>query len=148
MERIQSVRENLQKLVDEFPIKVLQFSMKEINFKPDPKKWSKKEILGHLCDSCVNNLMRIIRVQYEDKPFIIYDQDEWVEKQNYQERDFNEVLDLWIMLHRQFIHAIKSIPENKLDSIINVGEKVTAEFIITDYLGHQNHHLKQIFGRK
>ena len=125
-----------------------QFSKEEINHKPNPKKWSKKEILGHLCDSCFNNLMRIIRVQYEDKSFIIYHQDEWVEKQNYQERDFNEVLDLWVSLHRQFIHVIKSFPENQLDSIINVGEEVTAGFIITDYLDHQNHHLKQIFGEK
>jgi hypothetical protein len=148
MEKIQSAAENLQKLVDETPIKLLQFSMEEINHKPDAKRWSKKEILGHLCDSCANNLMRIIRVQYEKKPFIIYNQDEWVQHQNYQKRDISEVVDLWIMLHRQFIHVISNFPENQLDSIINVGEEVTAGFIITDYLDHQNHHLKQIFGVK
>lgn len=146
MKKIQSVIEKLQKLIDEVPVKILQLSMEEINYKQSPKKWSKKEILGHLCDSCFNNLQRIICVQYEDKPFNIYNQDEWVKNQNYQERDFNEVLDLWVSLHRQIIHAIKNFPEKHLESIIDVGEEVTARFIITDYLDHQNHHFKQIFG--
>lgn len=146
MKKIQSVIEKLQKLIDEVPVKILQLSMEEINYKQSPKKWSKKEILGHLCDSCFNNLQRLIRVQYEDRPFIIYNQDEWVKNQNYQERDFNEVLDLWVSLHRQIIHAIKNFPEKHLESIIDVGEEVTARFIITDYLDHQNHHFKQIFG--
>jgi len=146
MEKIQSVIEKLQKLIDEVPVKILQLSMEEINYKPSPKKWSKKEILGHLCDSCFNNLQRLIRVQYEDRPFIIYNQDEWVKNQNYQERDFNEVLDLWVSLHRQIIHAINNFPEKHLESIIDVGEEVTARFIITDYLDHQNHHFRQIFG--
>lgn len=30
-------------------------------------KWSKKEILGHLSDSALNNLHRFVRVQYEDQ---------------------------------------------------------------------------------
>ncbi|MCK5208494.1 MAG: DinB family protein [Cyclobacteriaceae bacterium] len=147
MEDIKSVAKSLQKLIDEIPVKILQFSIEEITHKPRPDKWSKKEILGHLCDSALNNLQRIIRVQYEEKPTIIYNQDEWVKHQNYQEKDIEGVIKLWIVLHRQFIHTITTFPESKLDSIIDVGEEVTAKFIITDYLDHQNHHFRQIFGK-
>lgn len=146
MEEISIVIDSLDQLVEEVPMKFRSFSQEEIDFKPRPEKWSKKEILGHLCDSCFNNLQRIIRVQYEDKPFIIYNQDAWVKNQDYQNRGIEEVLELWVSLHKQFIHALKTFPENHLKSILDWGGEVTAQFVITDYLDHQNHHLKQIFG--
>lgn len=143
---IQRVIDSLEMLIEEVPTKFRRFSPEEIDAKPLPEKWSKKEILGHLCDSCLNNLQRIIRVQHEEKPFIIYDQDAWVKNQDYQKRSIDEVINLWISLHQQFIHDLKNFPENRLDSLLNWGEDVTAQFVITDYLDHHNHHLKQIFG--
>jgi hypothetical protein len=143
---VQRVIDNLQQLTSEVPENFQSFSQDEIDAKPKPEKWSKKEILGHLCDSCFNNLHRIIRVQYEDMPFMIYNQDEWVKNQDYQNRDIEEVLDLWISLHKQFIHALKNFPEEHLRSMLDWGGEVTAQFVITDYLDHHHHHLKQIFG--
>lgn len=45
--------------------------------KISPEKWSKKEILGHLIDSGINNLQRFTEIQYESKPYKIrkYKQD-------------------------------------------------------------------------
>ena len=146
MEEINKVIQSLQKLIEEVPNKLKAFSIEEINLKSSPEKWSKKEILGHLCDSCFNNLQRIIRVQYEDKPFIIYNQDEWVKNQNYGGQDFDHVLNLWIILHRQFIQVLKNFPKKNLQSSIDWGGEVTAQYVITDYLDHQNHHLNQIIG--
>ncbi|MCG8308379.1 MAG: DinB family protein [Cytophagales bacterium] len=148
MKEVTDVIQSLEQLIAEVPAKFKRLSIEEINHKPSPGKWSKKEILGHLCDSCFNNLHRIIRVQYEEQPFIVYDQEEWVKRQNYRERDFDDVLDLWISLHRQFIHALKSFPENHLNSLLDWGGEVTAQFVITDYLDHHNHHLRQIFGNR
>jgi len=145
MEELKQVIENLSKLIEVVPMKFQQFSQEEISRKPKPEKWSKKEILGHLCDSCFNNIHRIIRVQYEDKPFMIYKQDEWVRIQDYQNRDIEDILDLWISLHKQFIHTLKTFPEKHLKSMLDWGGEVTAQFVITDYLDHHYHHLKQIF---
>ena len=145
MEEVNQVIQSLSILIEELPSKFQQLSAEEINQKPAPEKWSKKEILGHLCDSCYNNLHRIIRVQYEEKPFMIYNQDSWVRHQNYQGREFEEVLELWIALHKQFIHALKNFPKSHLNSILDWGGEVTAQFVITDYLDHHKHHLKQIF---
>lgn len=146
MEELDQVIQSLSTLINEVPVKFQQFSDEEINYKSNLEKWSKKEILGHLCDSCFNNLQRIIRVQYEDKPFIIYNQDEWVKNQGYQSRSTKEVIDLWVNLHQQFIHALKHFPKNHLESLLDWGNEVTAQFVITDYLDHQNHHLEQVFG--
>ncbi len=145
MEEINSVINELEILIEEVPEKIIDLGEADINQKPDPEKWSKKEILGHLCDSCFNNLQRIMRVQYEDKPMIIYNQVEWVRNQNYQERTLDDVITLWISLHRQFVHVLRSFPEKRLESIIDVGKEVSVKFLITDYLDHHRHHLRQIF---
>src|SRR5258705_13878937 len=42
-------------------------------------KWSAKEVVGHLTDSAVNNLARIVRMQLEpDQHLPGYDQTSWV----------------------------------------------------------------------
>jgi hypothetical protein len=144
MQEIENVIDGLQKIMDKIPSKILEYSKEEINHKPALEKWSKKEILGHLCDSAFNNLQRLVRVQYEEKPWIVYNQDEWVKNQNYQGMEIMQVIDLWLTVHKQLIQVIRNFPEKHLESILDVGEEVTAKFMITDYLDHQNHHLKQI----
>jgi hypothetical protein len=148
MDDISKVVEGLKKLQDEVPELFNQFSESEINDKPNPNKWSKKEMLGHLCDSCLNNLQRLIRVQYEEKPFLIYNQDLWVKFQDYQGMPIINIIDLWKNLNQQLIRVLNNFPANRLESIIDVGEEVTARYIIIDYLDHQQHHLKQIFDMK
>ncbi len=142
---ILKVVKGLEALISKTSENFRAFSQDETSRRTSPGKWNKKEILGHLCDSCLNNMQRLVRVQYEDKPFIIYNQDKWVKYQSYQELPSENVLELWVVLNRQFIHALKSFPENHLESIIDVGKEVTARFVITDYLDHQHHHIKQIF---
>ena len=58
--------------------------------KPGIGKWSAKEELGHLLDSAVNNLLRIVLIQLEDKPVLCsYDGEGWVEVQQYQTRSWS-----------------------------------------------------------
>lgn len=147
MSEVQKVIDGLRQLIGEVPEKLARISEEEINHKPAPGKWSKKEILGHLCDSCFNNIQRVVRVQYEDKPFIIYQQDEWVKIQHYQNQDIADVLNLWLALHKQFIQVLNNFPDRHIKSMLDWGSEVSAQFVITDYLDHQHHHLKQIFGK-
>src|SRR5215469_6732233 len=58
-------------------------------------KWSAKEVIGHLTDSAVNNLGRIVRMQgAQPQAFSGYDQVAWVEVQHYREREWAGVLGL------------------------------------------------------
>src|SRR4051794_2197023 len=85
-----------------------QFSEMEISERPLPNKWSKKEILGHLCDSGINNLERFIRIQYEEQPLILipYNQDRWVELQGYRDLPIEEVMNLWSSLNKKIINVL------------------------------------------
>ena len=89
-------------------------------------------------------------VQYVSGVKIVYDQDQWVRIQRYQEMEVKDLVQLWIVVNQQFIHLIESFPEDMLNQSIDTGkdlmEYCTAEFLIIDYLDHMEHHLYQIFG--
>ncbi|MEQ8809866.1 MAG: DinB family protein [Imperialibacter sp.] len=121
------------------------------NQKPTAKKWSKKEILGHLIDSAQNNLRRFIVSQHEPDNKIIYHQDEWVLHQNYQSADINELQQLWLLINKQLVRTVRNIPASALKNTCNTGKEAvelhSLEFLIEDYHAHMLHHLKQITGR-
>ena len=123
------------------------------DYKPNPSKWSKKEILGHLCDSATMNHKRIIDRLYsnEDIKLELYKQNHWVECNDYQHcYMIDEVLSLWIALNQRIVKTMKNITPEKLALQFNVSEneKVTLEWLYSDYVEHLKHHLKQIFDQK
>ena len=145
-----AIIEKLEFYLKTIPGRVLKIDNASVNHKPDPEKWSKKEILGHLVDSAINNLQRLIRVQYEPGIKVVYDQDKWVKIQNYQHMDTESIVELWYFMNQQFIRIIKSFPAEKIIDKVDTGidktEFHTAEYLIGDYLVHMEHHLKQILG--
>jgi hypothetical protein len=107
-------------------------------------KWSAKQIIGHLTDSAVNNLGRIMRMQIEAGPSLPgYRQMEWVSLQHYAEREWAQVLALWFALNEHVEWTIKHIDKAKLANRgVVEGEPVTLGFLIADYIAHMEHHLQ------
>ncbi|MFJ9461963.1 DinB family protein [Viridibacillus arvi] len=132
------------------PKEIKRMSDIDVTKKPSPTKWSKKEILGHLCDSAIMNIERFIKIQYEKQPYVLptYNQNEWVAKQNYQDTPIEEILTLFYVLNKQIIAIINNIPNEKRSYLCDIGnnELKTLDWLIQDYYDHMEHHLKkQIF---
>ena len=146
---MEKIIKRLNYLIEVLPRRVNQFSEEEIVAKPNGK-WSKKEILGHLCDSATNNHHRFIRIQFEEQPFVVvpYNQNDWVSIQDYQNIPFDEVIGLWTAINKQIVRVIFNIPEEKLSYTCDIGNNIifTLSELIQDYLRHLDHHLVQIFG--
>ena len=80
----EKISEGVRKTVDDFVERFEQFDEGTSSHKPNPGKWSRKEILGHLLDSASNNHQRFVRAQYmKDVNFLSYDQNQWVNIQRY-----------------------------------------------------------------
>jgi hypothetical protein len=62
VEELQETISGLDILINDMISAIGCYSEEELSRKPSPNKWSKKEILGHLCDSANNNIQRLIRV--------------------------------------------------------------------------------------
>lgn len=130
----------------------------EMDSKRDENKWSKKEILGHLIDSAYNNHQRFLSAQGKDNLiFSGYDQELWVKQNQYQERDKEEILITWEIVHNHLEHTIRAISveimlrqtsDHNFDSIcmkpLQIGELTSLSYLIWDYLFHLEHHLTQI----
>ena len=83
-------------------------STAELARRPAPNKWSKKEILGHLIDSAVNNLQRFTEVQFQPKPYHLrgYNQEELVKANDYQNSDIKEILGLFLQLNHRILKIL------------------------------------------
>lgn len=139
---------NLEYLVSEVSKYVSETSNEILSEKTNPEKWSKKEILGHLIDSGINNLQRFTEIQFDKKPYRLesYNQNELVKANRYQEAETDEILNLLQVINRRIIQIIKAQTEESLEYKI-VADNVTffnLKFLIGDYVNHFEHHIKQI----
>ena len=146
---MREIIERLNYLIEALPIRVKQFSEQEFSAQL-LSKWSKKEIMGHLCDSATNNHHRFVKIQFEKQPFIVvpYNQNNWVLIQDYQSIPTSEIIAFWTTLNRHIVRVISKIPEEKLLYLCDIGDNksITLSELIQDYLRHMDHHLIQIFG--
>lgn len=146
--RMTEIIKNLEYLVSQVSKYISESSEEIVSKKPNPEKWSKKEILGHLVDSGINNLQRFTEIQFKEKPFTLksYNQVELVKANRYQDAETNEILDLLKVINRRIIDMIKLQTDKTLHyEIINSeNEKFDLKYLIEDYVKHFEHHTKQI----
>lgn len=118
----------------------------ELENKPAPDKWSKKEILGHLIDSAANNHQRFIRIQSEHEPVIFYNQNEWVGLSKYNEIATEQLIATWKNYNLHLAAIAKAIPASNLarNGAGRDGQKHTLKWYFDDYVDHMEHHLHQI----
>src|SRR3954468_23205447 len=117
----------LKEMISGYYVQLNSMNEAELSFKPNAARWSKKEILGHLIDSAQNNLRRFIVSQYEQKPSIIYSQNDWVRINNYQNMDTRLLVELWFLQNQQICHLIESIGDEQLEKKCSTDTEHTLE---------------------
>jgi hypothetical protein len=137
--------QELRDILGEFTPQLKAIPDLEFSAKPQPNKWSKKEVIGHLIDSAQNNLRRFICGQYENTPpKITYQQNFWVEANQYQNRPAASVIELWQLINTQIIIVLASMPKEKYEAQCETSEFHTLEWLADDYVKHLKHHLNQV----
>ena len=143
---------DLQAIIDRYSVEFGKMAEETLAHKPGSEKWSKKEVIGHLIDSAQNNLRRFIVCQYEPTPpKIVYEQDFWVNANDYQNRSAKEVITLWRLVNLQIVHVLSGMAVNNYQKPCDTGreeEKLhTLEWLASDYVKHLKHHINQIIPR-
>lgn len=127
---------------------ISKLSEEEMSVKKSPEKWSKREILGHLIDSAINNLQRFTEIQFTEKPYVIrkYNQNELVKVNDYQNSDTQELLSFWLAINKRIEKIIKKQTEETLKYKVQIDDETIVDFnfLIKDYIDHLVHHLQQI----
>jgi hypothetical protein len=109
--------------------------------------WTRKQIVGHLCDSAANNRQRFVRAAIDGAyagPG--YAQDAWVAAHGYAGMEWQTLLLWWQVEHEILATVVRRIPAERLEAMCTVGDHapVTLRFLIEDYIAHHKGHLKQI----
>jgi hypothetical protein len=141
----QKIRDVVTKVADQLK----SMNSDEVSMRETPGSWTKKEILGHLIDSTANNHQRIVRACYNAATnFPPYSQIDWVQIQQYNQLEWTELIELWVVYNRHLSNIIERVPEESASSSVNIGleEPVTLEYVVEDYLRHLQHHLKDVIG--
>jgi hypothetical protein len=134
-------------ILQSVPPRLATISDEIASHQPAEGRWSKKEILGHLIDSAVNNHLRFVGAQFDPAlETASYEQERWVAAQSYATEPWPDLVNLWLLLNRHLLHVIKNVPPEALSHTLSIGGRpaATLSFVIDDYVRHMEHHLSQI----
>jgi len=144
MDDLKSATERFSALLDLAAARLPQFADTEARI---DDHWSKKQILGHLIDSAANNHQRFVRGQLDrDLSTPDYAGNDWVDVEQFQDRDWKDLVQLWLAYNKHLLFLMTHVPARNLDATIRIGgdDPASLEAVMIDYVRHLEHHLDQI----
>lgn len=142
----------LLRLVNEWELRLLSLPEEVIGNRRNIQNRTIKQIVGHMVDSASNNTHRIIHLQYNMSPLIYPDyanlgnNDRWIAIQNYQNENWENLVQLWKYSNLHIAHVIDNVNPEKLNNewISALHQQVSLKAMILDYLSHFKLHLNEI----
>lgn len=142
----------LLRLVNEWELRLLSLPEEVIGNRRNIQNRTIKQIVGHMVDSASNNTHRIIHLQYNMSPLIYPDyanlgnNDRWIAIQNYQNENWENLVQLWKYSNLHIAHVIDNVnPEKQNNEWISaLQQRVSLKAMILDYLSHFKLHLNEI----
>jgi hypothetical protein len=146
------ISQELLSLIPEWEVKLLDLPRDIIVERRNSQHRTVKQIVGHMVDSASNNTHRVIHLQYQESPLIFPDyanlgnNDRWIAIQNYQDEDWNNLVQLWKHTNMHFCHVVQNINPEKIDNewISALNQRITLEAMVADFPRHFRLHLNEI----
>jgi len=152
IKEFEPVVQGLLQLVPEWESRLSVLPNEVITERRNGQNRTIKQIVGHMIDSASNNTHRIVHLQYQPSPLIYPDyanlgnNDRWIVIQNYQEEDWEYLVQLWKYSNIHLVHVIQNVNSYKLENewITALNKNVSLKAMIIDYLRHFKLHLNEI----
>ncbi len=118
----------------------------QARFKPGPKEWSIKEVVGHLNDVERVFSYRLLRISRGDQtPLPGFEQNDFVQAAGYDRIPLRDLANEFEFLRRANILAIKHLTNESIDCRGTAsGMTVSARALIYMMVGHVDHHLASL----
>jgi len=125
-----------------------QLSGKEYLWREHEGKWNLLEIVCHLYDEERDDFRARLKSVLEDpeKPFPPIDPVGWVTERNYSERDFNTMLEKFLLERKESIAWLQSLNSPPIENAYmhpKLGP-MSGRFILSNWIAHDYLHIRQI----
>lgn len=152
MKYIELISQEISDLANDWEIVLRKLPEEIISQKRNSQNRTIKQIVGHIIDSTSNNTHRIVHLQYQSSPLIFPNyatfgnNDRWIAIQDYENEDWETLVQLWKYSLLHISHVIKNVKAGKMKNewLSGPGEKVTLEEMIIDFPRHLKLHLSEI----
>lgn len=132
--------------IDELRAAVGALSDAQARFKPGPREWSIKEVIGHINDVERVFAYRLLRVSRADAtPLPGFEQDDYVRAAGFDNQPLEDLLMEFDYLRRANILAIQHKSEQALDRRGTAsGHPISARALVYMLVGHVDHHIASL----
>jgi len=146
------ISEEIHSLVLVWEPKLLHLSETLLNDRRNSQNRTVRQIVGHMIDSASNNTHRVVQMQYREVPLRFHNyatygnNDRWIAIQNYQDENWEILVQHWKYSHLHFAHVIQNIQAEKLNNtwFAGAGEKISLRRMVEDFPRHFKLHLSEI----
>ncbi len=123
----------------------------ELDFVPEPGKWSIRQIVAHLADSEIVGTMRFRRVIAENDPKLeAYDQDAWTNNLDYARRKTSQALETFRRIRGENYELLKDLSPAEFErkGIHSERGVLTLKQLLQEYGEHAESHAAQLRARR
>ncbi|MCK3683184.1 hypothetical protein [Maribellus sp. YY47] len=146
------IANELNTLLVEWENKLILLSEEQVSVPCNGQSRNIRQIVGHMVDSASNNTHRIVHLQYNEIPLIFPNyathgnNDRWISIQNYENENWENLVNLWKYLHLHIIYVIQQINPEKLQNewVADKDQKVSLRDMVDDFPRHFRLHLSEI----
>ncbi len=123
-------------------------SSEEVLWKPQPDKWCLLEIICHLYDEEREDFRARLKhtLEIPQQPMPKIDPQGWVTERKYLERNFEEMLSMFLDERNQSVKWLNSLSSPPWKNIHHHprGGELSAEMFLSNWLAHDYLHFRQI----
>jgi hypothetical protein len=105
-----------------------------------------------MVDSASNNTHRVVHLQYQNSPLVFPNyategnNDRWIAIQDYQNENWDNLIQLWKYSNLHYAHVIKNIKSEDINKewISSPNQTITLQTMVLDFPRHFELHLTEI----
>jgi hypothetical protein len=116
MSEIPDLLERLRRGAELVAVSITGAAGSEVDYAPEPGKWSIRQIVAHLADAEIVATMRLRQILAEENPKLqAWDQDAWVKNLDYARRKPSQSLETFRRIRGENYDLLKDLPESAFE---------------------------------
>jgi DinB superfamily len=147
MSEVPELLERLRRGAEMVAVSTTGAAGSELDYTPEPGKWSIRQIVAHLADSEMVAGMRLRRIIAEDNPKIeAYDQNAWATNLDYTRRKTSPALETFRRTRAENYELLKDLPAPVFDREGQHSERgpMSLKLLLQIIAEHAENHAAQI----